>query len=345
MKFSYLTVASLLMTACATSTALEPSPPSSSSRALRGSSKQRAAEDGKQGGEPRSLQDIQIGLVPDATLTEFKVEEGLKSDYDPFLQVIDGESFYAHGKEYSLQNLTPYEVEKPGMTVLIDDVEISNTEQLQLVSYIGEDTETGDTYLVVNDLDGTVNGISFHSNVDGKVTLIEKVNEEGVYATIVPDAYDDTTASDNNANIESIIPDVDVTDDFRRNLDQVVKDATTTQEGRQPRQLSGFIDHCNGSYRNIDVAIAFDFTFCNRFGGIGNDYGKAVHEVKRIVAWASIQYFQPLCINLEISHIEGYCKRQTDRYVSHLICFERYVDNFFLKTPIPLQWMDVSTGF
>lgn len=319
MKFSYLTIASLLMTACATSTALEPS----SSKGLRGSSKQHRAEDGKQGGggPPRSLEGIQVGLlVHSDTLSVFKNEEGLKSDYDPSLQVIDGETFHVQGKEYSLQNLTPYHVEKPGMTMLIDDVEISTTEQQLVPTYFGEDPETGDTYLVVYDLDGSVKGITFHSVIDvGKVTMIKKVNED-VYATVDPDDYDDIIASD-NANNESI-PD-DVTDSFRRHLNQVVEDASISQEGQHQRQLSGSSSSCDGSYQNLEVAIAFDFSFCNRFGGIGNNYGKAVAEAKRIVAEASFRYYRTpgVCINLSISHIEGYCNRKDDRYVSYLNMF------------------------
>jgi hypothetical protein len=66
-----------------------------------------------------------------------------------------------------------------------------------------------------------------------------------------------------------------------------------------------------GSFRNIEVAIAFDSSFCDKYGSAS----AAQTRVETIVGLASQRYeVQGLCTRLQISNIEGYCTRNTDPY-------------------------------
>ena len=65
------------------------------------------------------------------------------------------------------------------------------------------------------------------------------------------------------------------------------------------------------TFRVMDVAIAYDSSFCNHYGGAA----KTESYIADVVAGAS-KYFEVdgLCTTLRLSHVEGYCNPATDIY-------------------------------
>ena len=65
-------------------------------------------------------------------------------------------------------------------------------------------------------------------------------------------------------------------------------------------------------YRQIDVAIAYDTTFCNYCGGPN----KARKKIFEIINFASNRFRQQgLCIKVRLSALEGHCNVNTDPYL------------------------------
>lgn len=64
-------------------------------------------------------------------------------------------------------------------------------------------------------------------------------------------------------------------------------------------------------YMNVELAIAFETSFCEAMGGAD----EAVAEISRIIAEVSARYQQQgLCTYISISHLEGYCELEKDPY-------------------------------
>lgn len=64
-------------------------------------------------------------------------------------------------------------------------------------------------------------------------------------------------------------------------------------------------------YKVVELAVAYDSTFCDKLGGSG----PATAEVMRIITGVSAKYQQAgLCTMVRLSHLEGYCNKCTDPY-------------------------------
>lgn len=67
------------------------------------------------------------------------------------------------------------------------------------------------------------------------------------------------------------------------------------------------------SYKEIEIAVAFDTSFCVEHGGSQ----RATNEIQRILSGISIRYQQNgLCAYIKATHIEGYCTIASDPYKS-----------------------------
>ena len=66
------------------------------------------------------------------------------------------------------------------------------------------------------------------------------------------------------------------------------------------------------SYKEVEVAIAYDSTFCAQVAG--NDENMARSVVEQAVARASVLY-EPICVRVKVSHLEGFCDPSQDPYV------------------------------
>jgi hypothetical protein len=84
--------------------------------------------------------------------------------------------------------------------------------------------------------------------------------------------------------------------------------AVGADDARSTRNLQG--GACT-TFLELEVAIGYDSTFCNAFGG----KSQSDSRVEAIVAAASALYEKPgMCIKLRLTDIEGYCDEDEDEW-------------------------------
>ena len=70
------------------------------------------------------------------------------------------------------------------------------------------------------------------------------------------------------------------------------------------------------SYRIIDLAVAYDSSFCASYGGRSSN---ADNHVASLVSMVSSRYNQKgLCAKIKLSHLEGYCDPESDPYKQYV---------------------------
>ena len=85
------------------------------------------------------------------------------------------------------------------------------------------------------------------------------------------------------------------------------------REGRNLRRRLNSSSSCDPSARTVEIALAFDSAFCLTEGG--GDYHAALTVLLDIVDKVQKLYEAPhVCRAIRISHIEGYCDKQSDPY-------------------------------
>lgn len=62
----------------------------------------------------------------------------------------------------------------------------------------------------------------------------------------------------------------------------------------------------------LEIAVAFDHKFCERYGG---DARKAVSALRALTQSASEPYERSTCIKLKLVHVDGFCKPENDPYI------------------------------
>jgi hypothetical protein len=243
-------------------------------------------------------------LLSEDMVVDFKRGMGLKKDFELSMQEIDsGEgSFEANGRVYSLSGLTPYNVYADGVDSMLVDGEVIPLMN-HTTTFLGEDLDGGTTFLVVKGTKGEVRDIDF-VNADGSVTQITEV-AAGIYATVPPDAYDLEADS-------SVFLGGDYTKDPKGLVPPSGRTLLEAPATNATRQDERSLQASCSSFRNLEVAIAFDSSFCARFGG----YNRAREEVERIVTTASTSWYRRpgLCVNVLINRLEGHCDSGSDPY-------------------------------
>jgi hypothetical protein len=160
----------------------------------------------------------------------------------------------------------------------------------------------GTLFLIVKDEFDQIEHVSILGGGDNRTDIVavpsnhSQSNQEALYAMISITDYDNDKINSMTKNHK---------DAFKYYDNQFAKTADTTF--KQSIQKSS--DHCS-SFKIIDVAIAYDSTLCEKFG-----YNKqsADRHVQAIVGLAS-NFYEPMCLKLEISYMEGYCDTSTDPY-------------------------------
>ena len=113
---------------------------------------------------------------------------------------------------------------------------------------------------------------------------------------------------------------VDLSNDYVTTDDTESYPLNMTRHAYLPSNISSFYEDTSifsyysrcTYYRRIDVAIAYDSSFCSLYGG----HNKAAKKVLNIVSLASNRYRQQgLCLKLRVSALEGHCDVNTDPYV------------------------------
>ena len=105
--------------------------------------------------------------------------------------------------------------------------------------------------------------------------------------------------------------------EFKNELDQErhMHDVMATiKEEEHNASMSQRYSTCEG-YKEIELAVAYESSFCNAFVNGELADSKAILLVKDV----STKYQKyPLCIKVEISHLEGYCDPQNDPYKQYV---------------------------
>jgi hypothetical protein len=210
-------------------------------------------------------------------------------------------TFKANGKKYSVRDLQPFNIFSPNATFMEDGVPKpleSDSRRSRLFMSKGED---GETILVIkegalddadDDDDGVIKSIDI-LNRDGSEVYMESL-ADGTLATIREEDRDRQKVKEfsmggiGGEDDEFVL----VEEDFRGHH----------------RELQ---QSCS-SYKVIDVAIAYDSSFCSMVAGGSSSQARTV--VEQTVARASLLY-ERICVRVKLSHLEGYCSAAQDPYV------------------------------
>jgi hypothetical protein len=199
----------------------------------------------------------------------------------------------ANGLEYSLDALKPFSVRAPSFNATVDGKDTTTLGDSKL--WTG--TDNGASILLVKDEQDEA---SFIHIMDGKdETMLVSMPMPGTKMTgrMVSMAQDDYDYKTMNAM-------------FR--YDDIIDESPTTTTTSSATESSAASSGACSSFRTIEVAIAFDSTFCASFGGTASG---AQNRVEAIVGMASQRYeVSGLCTNIKISAIEGFCNPSTDIY-------------------------------
>jgi hypothetical protein len=210
-------------------------------------------------------------------------------------------TFKANGKKYSLRNLQPFNIFSPDATFMEDGVPKpleSDSRRSRLFMSKGED---GETILVIkegalddadNDDDGVIKSIDI-LNRDGSEVYMESL-ADGTLATIREEDRDRQKVKEFSMG------------GIRGEDDELVLVEEDFRGHHRELQQS-----CS-SYKVIDVAIAYDSSFCSRVAGGSSSQARTV--VEQTVARASLLY-ERICVRVKLSHLEGYCSADQDPYV------------------------------
>jgi hypothetical protein len=202
----------------------------------------------------------------------------------------------ANGLEYSLGALSPFSVRSSGFKATVDGEEIVAASQLW------SGTDNGASILLVKDENNEVSYI--HIQDEQSEAMIVSLDGPGMkrsemMVTITPDDYDYEAMN----KIFRRYDDAEDQDGDRALANVGFEDASTGRE----------LQSTCSSLRVIEVAIAYDSSFCIQYGGASG----AQSRVEAIVALASQRYEVPgLCTTLQISNIDGYCNPSTDIYMN-----------------------------
>ena len=162
----------------------------------------------------------------------------------------------------------------------------------------------------------------WRKDINGTMLLaIKNENEEIEHVSILKDddrvdfvAVNDTDGNQLFATISLADYDDDKINTMTRNHKDAFKYSVESNNNAKTDPSSLVVqrqktDHCT-TIRMIEVAIAYDSTLCKRFS-----YSKdqTDRHVQAIVGLAS-QFYEPMCLKLEISYIEGYCDESRDPF-------------------------------
>jgi len=203
---------------------------------------------------------------------------------EPLFKEIDFSSYKNEisfdGRIYSLNSLEELSLFSKNFTIFRDGKEVNYIESpVEGKLYFGKD---GDSEIFVSD------------DEERRINVIEIFDGENI-TTLVSNL-----TLDFNSTEAPPYKDIDDEDD---------EDQETMSTNVFFKNMPSF---CS-SYRTIEVAIAFDTSYCYWVGG----YNQAVSRVHQTVALADKKYRQAgLCLALKLTHIDGHCDYNTDPYKS-----------------------------
>jgi len=196
-------------------------------------------------------------------------------------------------KSYSLDDAIPFSIFTHNATYMFEGEEQQLPEASLDYKYIDEEL-----VLISRATDGSTYGVSIYSNEGNLRVQYEKVGinqfvlikSDHVNTKLVNERFRyGVVGSDKLTNFENV---------FSSHKSKI-------------RKSQGA---CT-IYKVIELAVAWESSFCSRNGSKKNADQKAI----QIVAGVSAKYQQTgLCTKIKISHMEGYCKPSTDPYKQYV---------------------------
>jgi len=234
--------------------------------------------------------------VMDNFMTEHHMMKGVSL---PMQKISKRNTIKVNGVVHSLDNLVPMNVFSSDATYLDEGVPKSLPMAATFMKIEGDST-----MLVTKEGPrGNVKTIDI-TYTDGSNMYMEEVSN-GMLAVMLPEARD------KEAMKQFIMADPQdsgesggTSSDPGRKL---TKDYDSSLNENERHLQSG----CS-SLKVIDIAIAYDSSFCAKAGGSGN----ANNAVQQIVARVSTLYQNNFCGKIQISHMEGFCDPNTDPYAA-----------------------------
>jgi len=245
-------------------------------------------------------------------MDEFKKSHQMKLGIDlPMIKISKRNTIKVNGAVHSMDDLLPMDVFSPDATYVYD----GKKKPLPAVAtFMKVDSDT--TMLVTKGPGGNVQTIDI-TFADGSNTYMEEVSG-GVLAVMLPEARDKEAIS------KSLMADTKLIGESGNNSSepQIGSSSGNAKEiglgwrklmeqsdsSREERHLQS---GCS-MLRVIEVAIAYDSSFCSKMNGASNANAAA----QQIVARASTLYQNNFCGKIQITYLEGFCDPSTDPYAA-----------------------------
>lgn len=196
------------------------------------------------------------------------------------------------GVEYSLDDLDQF-------TILSDNFHPTKEERLD--SPLWKKEVNGTKFLVIKDKLGRIEHISItEGNERTDMIALQNMNGNNtrLYGTVLETDYDEEKINSMSKATK---------DAFKSSTELSNQLSKTDYENIAALQDSNNV--CR-SFKIIDVAIAYDSSLCEKFN---SDKVQADRHVQAIVGMASY-FYEPMCMKLKISNIDGYCDQSSDPY-------------------------------
>ena len=279
-------------------------------------------------------------VMPPQVVDEFKRVNILKEDFDPILQEISSasEEVYVGGEIIPLDvgSLSKVDMYTHNAKYLFDGVEQADLPHSSIYS---------------SDYDPNVLVVRTPEKVQC-VSMLDPVTSEMVHVVPIEPGSD--------IFVKLSMSDVDATELSKYKFeDATFADGKTPGSRRlrrpgytQEESIEGdtrFLQGCPG-FRVIELAVAYDSTFCADVGGTEQLANSAV---ERIVADVSLIYQQVgLCLKVEIAAIDGFCNPAVDPYASIINFsvsgitseFMRFITNDPVRSSIPRDTFHLFYG-
>lgn len=253
------------------------------------------------------------------------------------------------GEEFSLEGASPFNIFSSDAKYLIDGIEQPKLPTVNTFTKVYQDNSI--VLITREDLNEQkkITSISYYGpgksvdlvNINPMQDDLSKEDDAGIFVTIQQDDIDfdklnhnfrfADRLNDGDEDQEQDIEDDELAQFFfdphrlkkqkeRFQDEKTGKDYDNRNRDRDllTLQYSSQEDFFNSdnvcfSYKEIEIAVAFDTSFCVEHGGSQ----RATNEIQRILSGISIRYQQNgLCAYIKATHIEGYCTIASDPYKS-----------------------------
>jgi hypothetical protein len=221
----------------------------------------------------------------------FKNTNLLKKSSQVDLQLISTSVLF-NGVQYSLDGLKQFSILSKNY---------HNSEQID--SPLWRKEINGTLLVVVKNEIGKIEHVSVQA--DGKRADIVALNHgnstkpnyvnDHLYITISENDYDEEVINQMTKNHKDARKYYTGSSDYKVSPDEQIYKASK--------------NNCS-NMRVVDVAIAFDSTLCQSFG---NSKEQTERHIQAVIGLAS-QYYEPICLKLQISYMEGFCNPSDDPY-------------------------------